>query len=356
MSDLAVLKERLEAFKAAIISGCEDCWIFLVPSSLGEVSTVCALSAAFKQKYGGKICIVADKSRESLFHLFNNDIDSMKFADQNSMRALSSHNALDFLRFEVGYPQNLWVNQNRDGRSLALHDLFIAQPGRGGLSFVDMMRYAMDLPWDASVSKGVIGPEAYALASDFASQHGVDPKNSVVLFPGNNTNKPASAEFWNALSNAYAAAGRKVFYCLEGAYFKPGDLNIQGVQLNMSPGMAVAVCDIAGHMVSGANGLMFLSLLTHSTFSMDVVLTDGRDVVGDLVFTPVDPIYSSTFRCAPELVSNMSRRYAEWVLAGDGDSVAGIVDEMVRSADAPRPIASPVPRSMGDLGRRDQRG
>ncbi|MEO6340620.1 MAG: hypothetical protein ABIO39_11310 [Caulobacteraceae bacterium] len=324
------LQERLTAFKAAIVSGCEDHWIFLVPSSLGEVAAVCALSAAFKERHGGKICIVADQSRADLAQLFSGCVDVMKFADIHSMRALSSHGALEPLKFEIGYPQNIWVNQNRCGRSLTLHDLFINEPERGGLSFMDLMRYALNLPWDAAITKASLGPEVQASALQFALAQGVEPSNSVVLFPGNNTNKPAPAEFWNTLAAVYTKAGKKVFYCVHGAYFKPEDLNIHGVQLNMTPGLAVAVCEIAGHMVSGANGLVALSLLTESTFDMDVILTDGHDVVGNFIFTPMDPQHSSTFRCMPELVNDISRPYREWVLKGDGD-FAGIANDIVRA-------------------------
>ena len=333
MDDLDLLKQRLAAFRDAIISGCEDCWIFLVPSSLGEMASVCALSAAFKARHGGRICIVADQSRESIFHLFG-DVDLMKFSDIHSMRALSSYGVLDPLKFELGYPQNLWVNQNRCGRALSLHELFINQPGRGGLSFLDMVRYTMNLPWDAPITKGRIGPDLSAAALQVAAAHGVAPGNSVVLFPGNNTNKPADAAFWNTLADTYAKSGKKVFYCLAGANFKTEGLNIQGVRLDMPPGLAVAVCDIAGHMVSGANGLMFLSLLTDTTFSMDVVLTDGADVVGNFVFTPVDTLSSSTFRCAPELLQNLPRRYSEWILDGTSGSPAEMAEAVAHVIEA----------------------
>lgn len=329
------LSDKLDAFKASIIQGCEEHWILMVPSSLGEVSAVFALCAAFKQTHGGKICIVADKSRESVFGLFSRDVDLMKFATLGPVRMLSSQNAIDPMRFEVGHPQNLWVNQNRDGRSLALHELFVTQPGRGGLSFMDLMRYAMNLPWDAPVSKGMIGSSLHTSALEFAHRHGVEPGNSVVLFPGNNTNKPAPADFWNVLSRKYAAAGKKVFYCLSGAMFKPGSLDIHGVELSMSPGMAVAVCEIAGHSVSGANGLMMLFLLTDTTFSMDVILTDGRDVVGNFVFTPADPRHSSSFRCVPDLLDSTARRYTEWTLTDRGGPVSYIADAMVRLAASP---------------------
>jgi hypothetical protein len=193
------------------------------------------------------------------------------------------------------------------------------------------MRYALNLPWDAAVTKASLSPDIRASALQFALAQGVEPNNSVVLFPGNNTNKPAPAEFWNALAAAYVKAGKKVFYCVHGAYFKPEGLNIDGVQLNMTPGLAVAVCDIAGHMVSGANGLLGLSLLTESTFGMDVVLTDGHDVVGNFVFTPVDPQLSSPLRCVPELVNNISRRYTEWVVEGDAGDFAAIANDIARS-------------------------
>jgi hypothetical protein len=330
MDDAPNAEERLAAFKSSLIKGCEDHWIFMVPSSLGEVATVCALSGAFKQKFGGKVCIVAADNRRTLYYMFRHNIDAMRFAPKNVMRALSASKLLDPLRFEVGYPQNLWVNQNRDGRSLALHELFIEHPARGGLSFPDLIRYALNLNWDAKISQGIVHSELSEAAWKLASDHGLEPNNSVVLFPGNNTNKPAGASFWNALSRSYVAAGKKVFYCLTGAYTTPANLDIPGVELKMNPGLALAVSEVAGHMVTGANGLMFLSLLTRSSFAMDVVLTDGKVAPGQGALMPADPALSSTFRCAPELVTGISRRYAEWV---------------VRSAEDPRPVVQAMARA-----------
>jgi len=333
MDDQAQLREQLTAYRDAIVSGCEDCWIFLVPSSLGEMAVVCALSAAFKAQHGGRICVVADQSRQAVFRLFP-DVDLMKASDMHSMRTLSSSGLLDRLRFEVGYPQNLWVNQNRCGRSLALHQLFIEQPGRGGLSFIDLMRYTMNLPWDAQITRGVIGGDVSAAAQELAAAHGIEAGNSVVLFPGNNTNKPADAAFWNALASACVKAGKTVFYGLDGANFKPDGLDIQGAQLNLSsPGLAMAVCEIAGHMVSGANGLMALSLLTESSFSLDVVLTDGADIVGNFIFAPTDPMTSSSFRCFPELVQDIPRRYSEWVADGRDRSLVETANAVAQAIE-----------------------
>lgn len=332
MGALPALQERLANFKAALVNGVEDCWIFMVPSSLGEVTAVCALSAAFKARYGGRICLVADKSRESIFHLFG-DVDLMKFADMHSMRLLSSAGAIDPLRFEVGHPQNLWVNQNRCGRGFSLHQLFINEPGRGGLSFMDMMRYTMNLPWDAAITKGTLGELLKASAAELAAAHGVEPGNSVILFPGNNTNKPASAAFWNTIARDCEAAGKKVFHCLTGANFKPEGLELRGTALDMPPGLAVAVSEIAGHVVSGSNGLVTLSLMTETTFGIDVVLTDGTDIIGDFVFAPVAPTWSSTFRFCPELVTDLTRRYAEWPLDANADAAA-VGSDVARAIEA----------------------
>lgn len=324
-------EEQLASFKSTLMKGLEDHWILMVPSSLGEVSTVCAFAGAFKKKYGGKVCIVAADNRRSMFYMFSHSIDAMKFAPKNAMRALSNSRLLDRTRFEIGYPQNMWANQNGDGRSFGLHQLYINQPGRGGLSFPDLIRYIMNLDWDAPMSLGVIRPEIHNPAMDLAAKHGVEQGNSVILFPGNNSNKPAGARFWNALSRAYVAAGKKVFYCLTGSYARPANLDIPGEELDLTPGVAVALCEIAGHMVSGSNGLLHLSLLTQATFEIDAILTDGVDGVGKFAFTEIDPYLTSTLRASPELVRNLTRRYAEWVYQ-EQISIEPLIADMVAAA------------------------
>jgi len=324
MDDAATYRDQLLALKQRLVTGCEDHWILMAPSSLGELATISALGTAFRKHHGGKVCIVVDDAKAPLLSLFPGRFDVVKRAPIGAMRALSVHRIIDPLRFERGEPQNLWINQNGDGRGLSLHELYVQQPGRGGLSFDDMTRYAMRLPWDAPLDRGAVSLNLQIEAAMLADANGVTPGSSVILFPANNTNKPADAEVWRQLAEAFIERGKAVFYCTHGGLFQPPGLNIPGRQLHLSPSLAVAVCDIAGHMVSGANGLTSLSLMTRTRFSMDILLANAACVLGVGDFKPINPLTSSTLACAPAMVDGASRRYAEWDTTSDQADPAAI--------------------------------
>ncbi len=316
MDDVSGLRGQLLDLRQALVSGCEDHWILMAPSSLGELAMICSLANGFRRCHGGKVCIVVDAAKVPLLSLFPGRFDVIKRAPIGAMRALTTHGVVDRLRFERGEPQNLWINQNGDGRGLSLYDLYVQHPGRGGLSFDDMTRYAMHLPWETPLDRGAISLNLQIEAAMLADAHGVTPGRSVVLFPANNTNKPADAAFWRELAAAFIDQGKDVFYCVQGGLFQPPGLDIPGRQLHLSPSQAVAVCDIAGHMVSGANGLVLLSLLTRTRFAMDVLLADAACVRGVGDFRPIDPRTASTVACAPAVVDDAARHYAEWEVTG----------------------------------------
>jgi len=339
MDELEQLVKQLNELRDQIVSGCEDHWILMVPSSIGELATVCALLPAFRAHHGGKICMVIDSGKRDVLRLFADQIDTIKFVPLAAMRALSTYRIIDPLDFRVGVPQNLWINQNGDGRGFALHELFRSQPGRGGLSFIDLIRYGMNLPWDAPIVRGHIGPDISNEATRYATVNRIEPRNSVILFTGNNTNKPASGEFWNLLSRAYTDAGKKVFYNMHGGLFQPVGLDIRGTQIHLTTNLAVAICEIAGHMIICSNGLVSLSLLTNTTYAMDVVLTDGFDPHGVGNFLPLDPKTGSQFLGVPELVTDISRPFREWVVTDSAEDLEGTVASIVSDGVSKEAIA-----------------
>lgn len=329
MDELEQLVTQLTELRDQIVSGCEDHWILMVPSSIGELATVCALLPAFRAQHGGKICIVADNGKRAVLQLFADQIDMIKFVPLDVMRALSTYRIINPLDFRVGVPQNLWINQNGDGRGLTLHQLYVNQPDRGGLSFIDMMRYGMNLPWEAPIVRGNIGLDVSVEAMRFAKVNGIEPGNSVVFFTGNNSNKPAPAEFWNDLSRQFTQNGRKVFFNTHGGLFQPEGLDIDGTQIQLTSSLAVGVCEIAGQMVTCANGLMMLSLLTNATFGIDVLLTDGICTRGIGAFVPSEPRAASTRAGAPELVTNLARTYREWVVTERSENLGDTISSIV---------------------------
>ena len=331
MDELEQLVAQLTVLRDQIVSGCEDHWILMVPSSIGELATVCALLPAFRAHHGGKVCIVADNGKRDVLKLFADQIDMVKFVPLAAMRALSTYRIINPSDFRVGVPQNLWINQNGDGRGFALHELFRSQPGRGGLSFIDLIRYAMNLPWEAPIVRGNIALDVSVEAMRYAKVNRIEPGNSVIFFTGNNTNKPASSKFWNLLSRAYTEAGKKVFYNMHGGLFQPEGLDIHGTQIHLTTNLAVAICEIAGHMVAGSNGLVALGLLSNTKFDMDVILTDRYDPTGVGNFIPLSPNAGSHFLVMPELFTVISRSYREWLVTDSSedpeDTVFSIVND-----------------------------
>lgn len=334
MDELEQLVTQLTVLREQIVSGCEDHWILMVPSSIGELATVCALLPAFRAHHGGKICIVADRGKSHVLKLFADQIDTVKFVPLASMRALSTYRAIDPLAFRVGVPQNLWINQNGDGRGLALHDLFISDPSRGGLKFLDMYRYAMRLPWDAPISRGNINVDLSNESKRYADFYDIDSGNSVIFFTGNNTNKPAPALFWNDLSRKFNSAGKKVFFNLNGGLFQPNGLDIEGTQIHLSTSLAIGVCEIAGHMVSCSNGLLILALLTDTNFDLDILLTDGHDPTGVGNFIPLNPRAGSISSIGgPEMLQFTNRRYREWTVTEGSGNLLDLTNSISSPAD-----------------------
>lgn len=334
MDELEQLITQLTNLRDQIVSGCEDHWILMVPSSIGELATVCALLPAFRAHHGGKVCIVADSGKRHVLKLFTDQIDAIKFVPLASMRALSTYRIINPLDFRVGVPQNLWINQNGDGRGLALHDLYTNDPSRGGLKFMDMYRYAMRLPWTAPISPGSINVDLANESQKYAELYGIDKGNSVIFFTGNNTNKPAPALFWNDLSRKFSASGKKVFFNMNGGLFQPNGIDIDGNQIHLSTSLAIGVCEIAGHMVSCSNGLLILALLTNTNFDLDILLTDGHDPTGVGNFIPLNPRAGSISSIGgSELISDVNRRYREWIVTEGSGNILDVTKSISAVSD-----------------------
>jgi hypothetical protein len=309
----------------------------MVPSSIGELATVCALLPAFRAHHGGKVCIVADSGKRHVLQLFADQVDAIKFVPLASMRALSTYRIINPLDFRVGVPQNLWINQNGDGRGSSLHELFISDPSRGGLKYIDMYRYAMRLPWDAPISPGSINVNLADESKRYADLYGIDSGNSVILFTGNNTNKPAPAIFWNDLSRKLTISGKKVFFNMNGGLFQPKGLDIEGTQIHLSTSLAIGVCEIAGHMISCPNGLVVLSLITQTNFDLDVLLTDRHDPTGVGNFVPLNPMAGSLSSIGgPELLKDVDRRYREWIITEGSENFLDVTNSIGALADHAR--------------------
>lgn len=294
-------------------------WILMVPSSIGEVAAICSFAREFKKIHGQRLRLVVHRNHASVARLFSADIDSITEASTVLMRRLIDDGVIDRFGFKPGMPICMWANQAADGRVIELHRLYNAQPGRGGLSFMDMCRLIMRLPWDAPYSLGVIGSDLKVEAQLFCERNGIERGNSVIFFPGNNTNLPAPAHLWLTLENSFREAGVNVFQCLTGANIFPPQLRLSATMLEMNPALAVAVCKYAGRVIVGSNGLAFLSLLVSGDCRYDVLLTEFAIADSGNTIRRLSLLENSARFGVPEIVRDVNN-FREWKVKQDLDS------------------------------------
>lgn len=120
------------SFLNSLCKGHESDWIFMIPSSIGEVAAVCTLLKAFRKHREGTIHLVIHRRHEDILSLFEGHFDSYQTAPLTLMRSLVSSRLIDSSEFSVGRPICLWAGQIYDGRLLDLHHLYTDYQGRGG--------------------------------------------------------------------------------------------------------------------------------------------------------------------------------------------------------------------------------
>lgn len=338
MSEEDEILESLKGLRDQILNSLERYWIFSVPYSLGEVAIVAAFSRAFKLTHGGNLALLVDPAKLGVLQMFSDYLDGAIQVPIRILRELRTRGLLGPETFKPGVIQDVYVLHDAKLDLLALSELRGQRPDRG-LPLMDLFRFAMRLPWDASVQLGRPGPEAVEQANRISREVGIEPGNSVILFLGNNTNRPAPSAFWRRVASEAMNRGKRVFINISGAAFLPEDLNIPGTRIELTDvPTAIAVCDIAGQMVAGSNGFVATSLLTATTFGLDVILTDSFDPTGTgQGFRPMHPQAGSLFKHAPELLEGASRPYREWEVtdAAEMDAVALRLVDAWRTSGAP---------------------
>ena len=128
--------------------------------------------------------------------------------------------------------------------------------------------------------------------------------------------------------------GKKVFYCSTGARLVPNGVDTLTPKLNMDPALAIAVIDIAGHAILGANGLAFLACLTESKSRIDVLLPEATLDEKSNSYKDVNPLMNSIRICCAEALS-CDRLFREWNLANTDNPIAlNTLAEAICKADS----------------------
>ncbi|HWZ47454.1 MAG TPA: hypothetical protein VNX00_04450 [Herbaspirillum sp.] len=292
-------------------------WIILNPTSIGDTALMCAFAKAFVETHGYGITMVVPEDHIPITQMYPGRFEQVLVADRETMHQmmnayLPTHQfALD-MPF-CGHPYDLG-----DGRADELGYLF-KFPGRGGLSFVDIFRHVLRLPWDAQIERPKIPEEWAREANEFAISASMEYHNSVILFPANSS---PIAQFpdilWSTLVARLKANGYKVFCNMKGGNFRPQTMPIAGaIPIEIPVHLSLPLVSIAGRTISGSNGMQFLQMLggrfENMTVMFPVSSQFGDFEMNGRIYSPTNPI--SQYMC-PELCVDVS--FAEYAVPHDG--------------------------------------
>lgn len=245
----------------------------MVPNSLAETVTVCGLAKGFIEKYGHGITLVIPESHAFIAECFPNTFDRIVYLSLGNMRQFSETGFIPKNFFSVDFPINTWPKQNGDGRAFSLYELWNSTLGRSGLNFLDLYRYVLRLDWSTKFTPPLVPKKSYDEAMKLINQYGIKPKKTVILFVGNNSNKPSPANLWKKIAKLYFEQGFDIVVNKCGAMLLPDDLSIPNATIIDIPlDLTIPVSEYAGSLVSGSNGFVFLALAAKVNCDINVLL------------------------------------------------------------------------------------
>jgi hypothetical protein len=247
-------------------------WIIMNPTSIGDTAAVCSLAREFVKKHGYAVTMVVPPDHLPITQMFPNRFLRVLTAERQIMLYVIN-NFIDTNRFEVDFPFCAHPYDLGDCRGDELFYLF-KYPGRGGISFTDLMRYLLRLPWESQMERPTISPDWDAEALRLAQSVGMPVGKSVLLFPANSSPLPTIPDiFWETLAARLTANGYKVFCNMKGGVVKPKTMPIAGTTpVEVPIHLALPLVRLAGRTISTPNGMQFLQLLGGGFRQMTVVM------------------------------------------------------------------------------------
>jgi hypothetical protein len=268
-------------------------WILMNPTSLGDTMLACALLKSFREKYGGPITMVVPDKQVPLAKMYAHRIErivAIPFAQLESLCVEIAEAQV----FCMGQPYIVHPFWHGEGRWEHFIELF-KYPKRGGVSFSDLFRHILHLGWDTPLEPPVIPDEWRKEAEIYAEQAGLEPGNSVILFPDNNSNPAFPSGLWEPLAEELNRRGKKVFTNLAGNAKGPrAEPFGHTTGINIPLHLAIPLIEIAGRYISGNNGLITSFLIARARSEGTVLIYNKSFQLNDYIAK--DPITFQSYR------------------------------------------------------------
>lgn len=288
------------------------------PNSIGEVLITCAFAKSLIEKSGYPITLcVRPEHKPMVDTLYPNRFTAVVAMDMELMRSFSTTGFIPKGHFDIDFPVNLSpLHYYENERLLSLHNLIYKRQGGSGLTLTDTWRYMLQLDWDAPMER----PCRDFLEKDNPTFKGLGDitKNYVFFKPGNNTNKPTPAAFWNELERQYQASQQKMLVNIKGSMLVDKSLKFTNkvTQVNLDILDALYFMHKAKSTISGNSGLTlieaFMDYPKNHTSHINIIATDQYcehyhllNTDWEKAFLPFDGI-PSTHIGVPEMLNGSS--------------------------------------------------
>jgi hypothetical protein len=293
-------------------------WIIMNPGAIGETAMMCGFAKSFIETHGYGITMVIRPEHTPITSMYPGRFEQVIEVSKEEMDGMMRYFPPD--QFEVDVPFAAFPYFLGDARADRLTYLY-KYPGRGGLSFNDVYRHILMLPWDAPIERPQVPREWELEARRYADEIGLEPGKSVILFPSANTvNEQFPDMLWESLAERLNENGCKVYCNMTGGRYRPSLMPVANtIPIEVPLRLGLTLVSIAGRMISLPHGFQYFQTVGGDFTNISVLLPfSGKST--DVVYHT--RTYDRTFAfCAymcPELIADLPRdAFLEFMMPTD---------------------------------------
>lgn len=259
----------------------QPAWIVLCGYAIGETAEFCALAHEFVKAHGHGVILLVTQKHVPVARMYRHRFMKVVVLPDELMYAMLRSDYIPQDRFEINKPLSAcWIDRGfRHSDGIKYLNKY---PGRGGVSETDMMRFVLRLPWNAKLEAPAISAEAEQNAWELAKSKGLKLGRSVLLCPINNSAPRYPDAFWGTVAARLHELGYTVFTNMGGIkpHNSPATMPVAGtIPVELPIEMVIPFIHLAGRVITGGNGMSFLTMLANlKTFRMTQLLPVSKDV------------------------------------------------------------------------------
>ena len=263
-------------------------YIFITANSIGEVFTICALMHEFKKIYTGKTLIFCPKKHIEIPKVFFPKafdlIKSLPFNILVDIANTAEQNVNLQQRIQKGIPVSLRLRPD-DPIFFKLHELKYSHVNAQGLSFENLIKFMLEIPWNSKLKKEFKIKKH--IANQVLSRFNLKYKKYSLFLPGNNTRAPVSAKTFLKIAKNNEKDNIKSIINIAGSCFLPNIELLKKHQIiSASIFEVVHLAANAESVIGGANGMMSFLAWYLNNRKIKVVVLHSKKTCYDYRVSP----------------------------------------------------------------------